>query len=67
MDRLASTRLSGDRSRRSQNAGIGVTPTSSDVGSVFRIDHDEVFNSTFHLQYQPKATLPWYLLELALR
>lgn len=27
--------------------------------SVFRIDHDEALESTFHMQYQPKATLPW--------
>ncbi len=26
---------------------------------VFRIDHDEVFESTFHLQYQPNKKLPW--------
>jgi hypothetical protein len=27
--------------------------------AVFRIDHDEKFNSTMHLQYQPKKTWPW--------
>jgi len=42
-----------------QASGIGTTPTSAGAGGVFRIDHDENFNSTFHLQYQPKKTLPW--------
>ena len=42
-----------------QVSGIGVTPTTSGVGSVFRIDHDELFNSTVHLQYQPKTNWPW--------
>ncbi|HVP48261.1 MAG TPA: hypothetical protein VMT32_16825, partial [Bryobacteraceae bacterium] len=27
--------------------------------AVFRIDHDELFNSTAHLQYQPKKNWPW--------
>jgi len=39
-----------------QISGIGAVPAGS---SVFRIDHDEIFNSTAHLQYQPKPTLPW--------
>jgi hypothetical protein len=26
---------------------------------VFRIDHDEQFNSTAHFQYQPRKTWPW--------
>jgi len=38
---------------------IGATPSSLGSTSVFRIDHDELFNSTVHLQYQPKPTLPW--------
>jgi Carboxypeptidase regulatory-like domain/TonB-dependent Receptor Plug Domain len=42
-----------------QLAGIGVTPSSLGNTSVFRIDHDEVFNQTTHLQYQPKKNLPW--------
>ena len=42
-----------------QASGIGVTPTSSDIGSVFRIDHDELFNQTTHLQYQIGKTGPW--------
>ena len=28
-------------------------------GSVFRIDHDEKFNQTTHLQYQPWKSGPW--------
>jgi hypothetical protein len=28
-------------------------------GSVFRIDHDETFNQTTHLQYQPWKRGPW--------
>jgi hypothetical protein len=42
-----------------QIAGIGITPTSAGADSVFRIDHDEVFNQTTHLQYQRKSTWPW--------
>jgi hypothetical protein len=40
-----------------QVGGLGVTVGQS--GSVFRIDHDEKFNSTVHLQYQPWKTGPW--------
>jgi hypothetical protein len=39
-----------------QAAGVGATPVGF---GVFRIDHDEIFNETTHLQYQPKKTLPW--------
>jgi hypothetical protein len=39
-----------------QVAGIGTAPGGT---SVFRIDHDELFNSTTHLQYQPSKKLPW--------
>jgi len=39
-----------------QVSGIGATPTGSEV---FRIDHDEVFNQTTHLQYQPLKYGPW--------
>ncbi|MGA2119733.1 MAG: TonB-dependent receptor [Bryobacteraceae bacterium] len=39
-----------------QLAGVGATPVGF---GVFRIDHDELFNQTTHLQYQPKKTLPW--------
>jgi hypothetical protein len=42
-----------------QLAGIGVTPTTTGNTEVFRIDHDEHFNQTTHLQYQPKKSLPW--------
>ncbi len=42
-----------------QLAGIGVTPTSTGNTSVFRIDHDEVYNQTTHLQYQPRKNWPW--------
>ena len=39
-----------------QIGGVGAVPAA--VGP-FRIDHDEHFNSTAHLQYQPKKNLPW--------
>jgi hypothetical protein len=39
-----------------QVAGIGAVPGGSNV---FRIDHDERFNSTTHLQYQPFKKGPW--------
>jgi TonB dependent receptor len=39
-----------------QVGGAGATPTA--VGA-FRIDHDEHFNQTTHLQYQPFARWPW--------
>jgi len=40
-----------------QVGGLGVTVGQS--GSVFRIDHDERFNSTTHVQYQPWKRGPW--------
>ena len=40
-----------------QVSGIGATPGGS---SVFRIDHDENFNQTTHLQYQLGKTGPWF-------
>lgn len=40
-----------------QNSGLGVTVGQS--GLPFRIDHDEKFNQTTHLQYQPWKTGPW--------
>jgi Carboxypeptidase regulatory-like domain/TonB-dependent Receptor Plug Domain len=43
-----------------QVSGIGVTPTSVGAGAVFRIDHDETFNQTTHLQYQPWKNGPWF-------
>jgi hypothetical protein len=39
-----------------QVSGIGAAPTGSEV---FRIDHDENFNQTTHLQYQPWKRGPW--------
>ncbi len=40
-----------------QLSGLGVTVGQG--GEVFRIDHDEKFNSTAHLQYQPWKKGPW--------
>jgi len=40
-----------------QVGGAGAVPAAP-LG-VFRIDHDEHFNETTHLQYQPKTKLPW--------
>lgn len=40
-----------------QVGGLGVTVGQS--GSVFRIDHDEKFNQTSHVQYQPWRFGPW--------
>jgi hypothetical protein len=43
-----------------QVAGIGATPGAI---SVFRIDHDERFNQTTHVQYQPPSKkAPWLSL-----
>jgi len=39
-----------------QIAGLGSSITG---GEVFRIDHDQAFNQTTHLQYQPWLKLPW--------
>jgi carboxypeptidase family protein/TonB-dependent receptor-like protein len=39
-----------------QIGGLGSTVTG---GEVFRIDHDQAFNQTTHLQYQPWKTSPW--------
>jgi hypothetical protein len=44
-----------------QISGIGATPTSTGTDQVFRIDHDEHFNQTTHLQYQPPSKkAPWF-------
>jgi hypothetical protein len=43
-----------------QVSGIGATPSSLGDASVFRIDHDELFNQTTHLQYQPWKKGPWF-------
>jgi hypothetical protein len=43
-----------------QVSGIGATPASFGATGVFRIDHDENFNQTTHLQYQPWKNGPWF-------
>jgi len=40
----------------SQVGGLGATVGG---GQVFRIDHDQAFNQTTHVQYQPWKTFPW--------
>jgi hypothetical protein len=40
-----------------QIAGLPIIPPST---GVFRIDHDEKFNQTTHLQYQPWQRGPWF-------
>jgi hypothetical protein len=43
-----------------QIGGAGVTPQPPGSGfTPFRIDHDEHFNETTHIQYQPWKKLPW--------
>ena len=42
-----------------QISGIGATPGTPGGNTPFRIDHDEHFNQTTHIQYQPWAKLPW--------
>jgi hypothetical protein len=39
-----------------QVAGLPIIPAANEV---FRIDHDEIFNETTHLQYQPWKRGPW--------
>jgi Carboxypeptidase regulatory-like domain/TonB-dependent Receptor Plug Domain len=41
-----------------QVSGAGATPSAP--SGVFRIDHDEKFNQTTHLQYQPWQRGPWF-------
>jgi Carboxypeptidase regulatory-like domain/TonB-dependent Receptor Plug Domain len=41
-----------------QVGGVGATPGGA--GGVFRIDHDEKFNETTHLQYEPWKVGPWF-------
>lgn len=43
-----------------QTGGLGTTVGAS--GSVFRIDHDQAFQQTTHIQYQPWKNLPWIAL-----
>jgi hypothetical protein len=45
-----------------QISGIGATPAGQGGNGVFRIDHDEIFNSTVHMQYQPSPRTPWLSL-----
>ena len=40
-----------------QLGGAGAAPSAP--GGVFRIDHDEKFNQTTHMQYQPWKNGPW--------
>jgi hypothetical protein len=40
-----------------QVAGLPIIPPAT---AVFRIDHDEIFNETTHLQYQPRPNGPWF-------
>src|SRR5207249_3186409 len=39
-----------------QVAGLGTDFTTA---GAFRIDHDQKFQSTTHIQYQPKKSMPW--------
>ena len=49
-----------------QVGGAGAVPVVSGTGFVpFRIDHDEHFNQTTHLQYQPWKLGPWLGFNLA--
>jgi hypothetical protein len=45
-----------------QLGGAGAVPpgTGGAGNSPFRIDHDERFNQTTHVQYQPRKTGPWF-------
>lgn len=46
-----------------QIGGLGVVPAPAGENitfTPFRIDHDEVFNQTTHLQYQPWKRGPWF-------
>lgn len=44
-----------------QVAGLPITPPLPPgvTNFVFRIDHDETFNQTTHIQYQPRPNFPW--------
>ena len=42
-----------------QISGLGVTPGGQGGTGVFRIDHDETYNQTTHVQYQPWKSGPW--------
>ena len=40
--------------------GILFNNPNGPAGAPFRIDHDQAFQQTTHLQYQPRAKGPWY-------
>jgi hypothetical protein len=40
-----------------QTGGLPIVPP---FAGVFRIDHDELYNQTTHLQYQPRKNGPWF-------
>jgi hypothetical protein len=45
-----------------QTSGLGTIPTppgETATSTPFRIDHDERFNQTTHIQYQYKKSVPW--------
>ena len=42
-----------------QIGGLGVAPSGQGGNGVVRIDHDEKFQQTTHLQYQPRKNWPW--------
>lgn len=42
-----------------QVSGIGITPSTVGANGVFRIDHDEIFNQTTHVQFQPRKEGVW--------
>lgn len=43
-----------------QIGGAGAVPAVAGTGLPFRIDHDEKFNMTAHMQYQPSKRGPWF-------
>jgi hypothetical protein len=43
-----------------QIGGLGTTVATGGVFTPFRIDHDEHFNMTAHIQYQPWKRGPWF-------
>ena len=43
-----------------QIGGLGTTVATGGVFTPFRIDHDELFNMTAHIQYQPWKRGPWF-------
>jgi hypothetical protein len=43
-----------------QIGGLGTTVNTGGTFTPFRIDHDELFNLTAHIQYQPWKRGPWF-------